>query len=187
MELLGAPAIIANLVSGERVQSPITYIHVHCSLPYTPLLGSKCRQLTTLVHAIGTGAFFKSHTDTPTRGNMFGSLVHSCLSNSALRRHAPLPPPWPRAREDLRLRRTPCGHVQPPRTHRILQRRRARSHTCHLRPSHHRHISTALFWSDSEEAEVEGNITGTQPDPSRYVLQPPSANATDVVRVLAKA
>lgn len=82
---------------------------------------------------------------------------------------------------DVRLLQSSCEHAQLRRICGILQRRRARGHSSHLR--HRITVTYNLYWTESAETEAKG--AGTHPH-GVNVLQPKSANATDVSRVLSE-
>ncbi|TFK82422.1 hypothetical protein K466DRAFT_568440 [Polyporus arcularius HHB13444] len=164
------------LIRMDVVQSGL--LDVVCS---SLLSGDKSRRNVTAelykLNVYGEGAFFKSHTDTPTSGNMFGSLVvvfptpHSG-GTLVLRHHEH---EWTFDSATL-LAGTPnriayaaffsdVEHEVTPVTsgHRIT-------------------ITYNLYWADSES---DRKVTAAKPD-GINILQPLSANTADVGRVLSE-
>ncbi|RPD72376.1 hypothetical protein L226DRAFT_614840 [Lentinus tigrinus ALCF2SS1-7] len=130
------------------------------------------------LNVYGEGAFFKSHTDTPTSGTMFGSLVvvfptSHVGGNLILRHHEH---EW--TFDSAKLLAGTANHVAYAAFFSDVE------HEVTTVTSGHRiTITYNLYWGNSE---TDRKVTGTQSN-SLNILQPLNVNATGVGRVLAEA
>ncbi|KAI0715766.1 hypothetical protein C8T65DRAFT_770626 [Cerioporus squamosus] len=128
------------------------------------------------LNVYGEGAFFKSHTDTPTKSNMFGSLVivfptqHSG-GTLVLRHHE----------HEWTFDSAKLLAGMPNRIAYAAFFSDVEHEVTPVISGHRITITYNLYWAD---AASDRKVTGTQPD-GVTVLQPLSANATDVGRALA--